>query len=71
MLKDQILRKGLISAPEKLEIDVILYAVQELNKEEETDILENLSWLPFAGSLLIIRDLLTGQKFRIVPEIKI
>ncbi|RLC53375.1 MAG: hypothetical protein DRH79_03710 [Candidatus Cloacimonadota bacterium] len=71
MLKDQILRKGLISAPEKLEIDVILYAAQELNKEEETDILENLSWLPFAGSLLIIRDLLTGQKFRIVPEIKI
>ncbi|RLC52896.1 MAG: hypothetical protein DRI23_01755 [Candidatus Cloacimonadota bacterium] len=71
MLKDQILRKGLISAPEKLEIDVILYAAQELNKEKETDILENLSWLPFAGSLLIIRDLLTGQKFRIVPEIKI
>ncbi len=48
MLKDQILRKGLISAPEKLEIDVILYAAQELNKEEETDILENLSWLHFA-----------------------
>ena len=71
MLKGQILKKGLISAPEKLEIDALLYAAQELNKEEESDILENLSWLPFAGLFLILRDLITGQKFRIVPEFKI
>jgi len=69
MLKDQISKKGLLSAPEELEIDILLYASQKMNKEEKTDLLENISWLPFAGLFLILRDLFSGQKVSITPEV--
>jgi len=35
MLKNQIYKKGLLKAPEKLEIDVLLYAAQKIEKKED------------------------------------
>lgn len=72
MFKDQILKKGMHKAPEDLEIDILLFAADNIESEEtETELSDYLSWLPLAGTLLLIRDLLTGQKIRISPVIEI
>jgi len=72
MFKDQILKKGMHKAPDDLEIDILLYAAENIeNEEAETELIDYLSWLPLAGTLLLMRDLLTGQKVRISPVIEI
>ncbi|MEA2095422.1 MAG: hypothetical protein U9P73_01845 [Candidatus Cloacimonadota bacterium] len=73
MFKDQILKKGMYKAPDELEIDILLYAAENIKNEEmpETELSDYLSWLPLAGTLLIIRDLITGQKIRINPVFEI
>ncbi|MCK5051388.1 MAG: hypothetical protein KAS53_06610 [Candidatus Cloacimonetes bacterium] len=73
MFKDQILKKGMHKAPDELEIDILLYAAEniEIEEESETELSDYLSWLPLAGTLLLMRDLLTGQKIRISPVIEI
>ena len=72
MFRDQILKKGIHKAPEELEIDILLYAAENIENEEvETELIDYLSWLPLAGTLLLMRDLLTGQKIRISPVIEI
>ncbi len=73
MFRDQILKKGMHKAPDELEIDILLYAAENIENEEEakTELSDYLSWLPLAGTLLLIRDLLTGQKIRISPAIEI
>jgi len=72
MFKDQILKKGMHKAPDDLEINILLYAAENIeNEEAETELIDYLSWLPLAGTLLLMRDLLTGQKVRISPVIEI
>ena len=73
MFKDQILKKGMYKAPEDLEIDILLYAAENIKNEEEIDIelSDYLSWLPCVGTLLLMRDLLSGQKIRISPVLEI
>ena len=73
MFKDQILKKGIIKAPDDLEIDILLYAAENIENEEtpETDLSDYLNWLPFAGTLLLMKDLLSGQKIRISPVLEI
>ena len=73
MFKDQILKKGMHKAPDNLEIDILLYAAENIEneKESEIEISDYLNWLPFAGTLLLMRDLLSGQKIRISPVIEI
>ncbi len=71
MFKDQIYKKGLHNAPEELEIDVLLYAAQNLPKEEEPELFEFLSWLPFTGFLLLLRDYLQGYRLKLRPLVKI
>ena len=69
MFKDQLLKKGMHKAPDDLEIDILLYAAESIKKEEmpETELSDYLGWLPFVGTLLLLRDLLSGQKIRISP----
>ncbi len=72
MFKDQILEKGMHKAPEDLEIDILLYAAENIESEEtETELSDYLSWLPFVSTLLLMRDLLSGQKIRISPVLEI
>ena len=72
MFRDQILKQGMHKAPDELEIDILLYAAENIeNEATETELIDYLSWLPLAGTLLLIRDLLTGQKIRISPVIEI
>ena len=73
MFKDKILEKGMHKAPDDLEINILLYAAENIKNEEilETELSDYLSWLPFVGTLLLIRDLITGQKIRISPVIEI
>ena len=73
MFKDQILKKGIHKAPDDLEIDILLYAAENIENEKkpETELSDYLSWLPFVGSLLLIRDLLSGKKIRISPVFEI
>ena len=71
MLKNKIAEIGLHEAPENLEIQILLHASQKLNREEETDIFEYISWLPFVGILLLLKDFITGEKFKIKPIIEI
>ncbi|MBT3754697.1 MAG: hypothetical protein HOK80_09315 [Candidatus Cloacimonetes bacterium] len=73
MFKDQILKKGMQKAPDDLEIDVLLYAAEniEIENEPETELSDYLSWLPGVSTLFLLRDLLSGQKIRINPIIEI
>ena len=73
MFKDQILEKGMCKAPEDLEIDILLYAAEniEIEDEPETEFSDFLSWLPFVSTLLLMRDILSGQKVRISPVLEI
>ena len=71
MLKNKIAEIGLHKAPENLEIQILLHASQKLNREEETDVFEYISWLPFVGILLLLKDFITGEKLRIKPIIEI
>ena len=73
MFKDQILEKGMHKAPDDLEIDILLYAAENIKNEEipETELSDYLSWLPFVSTLLLMRDLLSGQKIRISPVLEI
>ena len=72
MFRDQILKQGMHKAPDELEIDILLYAAENIeNEATETELIDYLSWLPLAGTLLLVRDLLTGQKIRISPVIEI
>ena len=72
MFKDQIVKKGMHKAPEDLEIDILLYAAENIESEEtETELSDYLSWLPCVGTLLLLRDLLSEQKIRINPVLEI
>ena len=73
MFKDQILKKGIHKAPDDLEINILLYAAENIKNEEEpeTELSDYLSWLPLAGTLLLLRDLLSGQKIMISPVLEI
>ncbi|MDO9576913.1 MAG: hypothetical protein Q7J16_03430 [Candidatus Cloacimonadales bacterium] len=71
MFKDQIYKKGLHKAPEELEIDVLLYAAQNIEKQEEPDLSSYFSWLPLAGFLFLLQDIFSGHKVRIRPELQI
>ncbi|MDP8268726.1 MAG: hypothetical protein P9L97_08370 [Candidatus Tenebribacter davisii] len=73
MFKDQILKKGMHKAPDDLGIEILLYAAENIKNEEESgnEFTNYLSWLPFVGSLLLLRDLLSGQKIRISPVLEI
>jgi len=67
MFKDQILKNGIHKAPDELEVEILLYAAEKIDNEKmpETELSDYLSWLPFVGTLLLLRDLLSGQKIRI------
>jgi leucyl aminopeptidase len=39
MFKDQILKKGMHKAPEELEIDILLYAAENIETEETKEML--------------------------------
>ncbi|MDA3813101.1 MAG: hypothetical protein PF570_02490 [Candidatus Cloacimonetes bacterium] len=73
MFKDQILKKGMHKAPEELEIDILLYAAENIETEEtkEIELSDYLSWLPCVGTLLLLRDFFSGEKIRISPVLKI
>ena len=73
MFKDQILKKGIHKAPEDLEIDILLYAAENIEneKEPEIELSDYLSWLPCFGTLFLLRDLLSEQKIRINPVLEI
>jgi hypothetical protein len=73
MLKDQILKLGMQKAPDDLELDILLYAAEnmEMEDEPETELSDYLSWVPLAGTLLLLKDLFTGQKIKISPVIEI
>lgn len=72
MFKEQILRRGLQKAPENLEVDILLYAADKIEKDEnEIELSNYLSWLPFVGTLLLVKDIISGQKVRISPIIEI
>ena len=72
MFKDQILRRGLQKVQEDLEVNILLYAAEKIEKDESGIELSNyLSWLPLAGTLFLIRDFMSGQKVRISPILEI
>ena len=72
MFKDQILKKGMHKAPEDMEIDILLYAAENIESEEtETELSDYLSWLPCVGTLFLLRDLFSEQKIRINPVLEI
>ncbi|MDP8201535.1 MAG: hypothetical protein P9M11_05280 [Candidatus Tenebribacter burtonii] len=72
MFKEQILRRGLQKAPEDLEVNILLYAADKIEKDESGhELSDYLSWLPFVGILLLLKDLMSGQKVRISPAVKI
>ena len=73
MFKDQILKKGMHKAPDDLEIDILLYAAENIKNEEmpETELIDYLSWLPFVSTLLLVKDIISGQMIRINPVIEI
>jgi len=72
MFKEQILRRGLQKAPEDLEVNILLYAADKIEKDEsDFELSDYLSWLPFVGTLLLVKDLISGQKVRISPAVKI
>ena len=73
MFKDQILKKGMHKAPENLEIDTLFYAAENIKNEEmpETELSDYLNWLPFVSTVLLLRDLFSGQKIRISPVLEI
>ena len=71
MFKDQIYNKGLHKAPDDREIDVLLYAAQNIEKEEEQEIEDYLSWLPIMGDLFLLRDYLQGYRLKWRPLVKI
>jgi len=72
MFKDQILKEGLQKAPEDLEVNILLYAAEKIEKDEnEVEFSDYLSWLPFVSTLLLIRDFISGQKIRISPILEI
>ena len=72
MFKEQILRRGLQKAPEDLEVDILLYAADKIEKDEsEIELSNYLSWLPFVGTLLLVKDFISGQKIRISPSLEI
>ncbi len=73
MFRDQILTKGMHKAPDDLEINILLYAAENIKNENEpeAELSDYLSWLPFVGTLLLLRDLLSGQKVRISPVLEI
>jgi len=71
MLKNKIAKTGLYEAPENLEIQILLHASDKLNREEETSVLDYISWLPFVGIILLLKDIITGEKLRIKPIIEI
>ena len=72
MFKDQIVKKGMHKAPEDMEIDILLYAAENIESEEtETELSDYLSWLPCVGTLFLLRDLLSEQQIRINPVLEI
>jgi len=71
MFKNQIEKKGLLETPEELDLNVLLYASEMIQSEPGIDFTDYVSWLPLAGLIMIVRDLITAQNFRISPEIKI
>ena len=60
-------------APDDLEVNILLYAAENIKNEEEpeTELSDYLSWLPGVSTLFLLRDLLSGQKIRINPIIEI
>lgn len=71
MPEKQIYQKGLLPAPEYLEIDILLYASQKMETEEEPVIEDYLNWLPLLGWLFILSDYLKGYHFRFKPLIRV
>jgi len=71
MPEKQIYQKGLLPAPEYLEIDILLYASQKMETEDETVIEDYLNWLPLPGSLFLLRDYLNGYRLELRPILKI
>ena len=73
MFKDQIFKNGMHEAPEDNEINILLYAAEniKIEDESETELSNYLSWLPCVGTLFIIRDFFSGQKIRISPVFEI
>ena len=73
MFKNQISKKGMYEAPEDKEVDILLYAAENIKNvdESETELSDYISWLPCVSTLLIIRDFFSGQKIRISPVFEI
>lgn len=71
MPEKQIYKKGLLPAPDYLEIDILLYASQKIEIEDEAVIEDYLNWLPLLGSLFLLRDFLKGYRFKLRPILKI
>jgi hypothetical protein len=73
MFKKQIYIKGLYKAPEELEVKILLQAVEKLNLSEETDDswLNYTNWIPCLGFFILLRDLIKGSRFTIIPAIEI
>lgn len=70
MPETQIYQKGLLQAPENLEMDILLYACNKL-ETEDLEIESYLSRLPLVGSLFLLRDYLNGYRLELRPILKI
>ena len=70
MFKNQIYKKALYPAPDELEMKILLHAAEKINFSEDTDNswLEIANWIPFLGFLILVRDLIKGNRFTISPE---
>ncbi len=59
-------------APEKLETEILFYAAEMIEIQEESDTLEPfLNCLPFAGLILLLKDCLEGYRISLKPMVRI
>ena len=72
MLRNELLKKGLLKTPVHLDYSILNYSENRLQIEqnEEEKILEYLDWIPFVFLLLTIKDIIQGKKITISPVIE-
>lgn len=72
MLRNELLKKGLLKTPVRLEYSILSYSENRLQIEQndEERILGYLDWIPFAFLLLTIKDIIQGKKITVSPVIE-
>ena len=71
MLKDIILQKGLMKVPVELEDEVMMYAASQIEVENSDEWLEYANWVPLLGVFIMLRDLLRGYRYSILPGLRL